>query len=379
MVLLHSFTLANLSTNLSKPRYSPLHSYALPFAVGSFSNHTRPLENTTHIADHKTVTCTRTELHNAKKEHVRIEAVASLVRGHFMNHLNGYRKEVVAVNEQLQSVNGNCLRLEEVYNGRSMSTRGSVKGMKDVLGTLKALGEDIKGGGGSSGGTDTNEAMQDWRVEGIGGVGCKGSDGIPMASGWILAGDDIIITASGVEGKVVYVDGPAAADLEMGGYKHTIGVKLAISGQIRQYSPSQVVFNPSKRPTFLHTTDPILVKRWEDMLKTALVHGVNHDVLAMEEYINASFVVKESKESLEDAAAAAADGTATVSTNKEDGSGSPKSVMQYDDGRTLLPFGSGLIAAPEDVKKYPSLIPLDRLEERVRKVVYEAEKPRVSL
>ena len=260
-----------------------------------------------------------------------------------------------------------------------MSTRGSVKGMKDVLGTLKALGEDIKGGGGSSGGTDTNEAMQDWRVEGIGGVGCKGSDGIPMASGWILAGDDIIITASGVEGKVVYVDGPAAADLEMGGYKHTIGVKLAISGQIRQYSPSQVVFNPSKRPTFLHTTDPILVKRWEDMLKTALVHGVNHDVLAMEEYINASFVVKESKESLEDAAAAAADGTATVSTNKEDGSGSPKSVMQYDDGRTLLPFGSGLIAAPEDVKKYPSLIPLDRLEERVRTVVYEAEKPRVSL
>lgn len=52
-------------------------------------------------------------------------------------------------------------------------------------------------------------------------------------------------------------------------------------------------------------------------------------------------------------------------------------MAQYEDERSLLPFGSGFIAAPHDIKNYPSLIPLDNLEETVRKAVYEGDGPRV--
>jgi len=394
----------------------------------------------------KTVARTREELHNANREHAMIEAGASMMRGHFMEHLMEYRREMTVLRDQMASVTGNCLKLGEEYNvsGGSVSTRGTVKGMKDVLITLKALGEDIKGGVDGSSSEDGSkrgvadvtaaggsEVPHDWRVEGVGGVRASRALCVALkpsyqegakkaASGWLLPGDDVVIVNSGMEGKIAYIHGPeeamkrsedakkkmgknkmkesaavkyndamdvdspnkekkggmpstTAANKENSSSKlyTTIGVKLGKSGQFRNYHPSQVRLNVKKFPTMTHT-DASLVKRWEDMIKTALPNGVDHDVLAMEHYINSSLVKERNAE--EDAAAIVDNGT----KDNNDGSGSPKSVTQCgDDDRMLLPFGAGLIAAPQDVKNYPSLIPLDTLEESVRKVVYEADKSRV--
>ena len=375
-----------------------------------------------------TVSRVREEVHAAKAEHAKIESVAALMRNHFMAHLNEYRSEVLAVNEQLAKVHTQCFKLEEECNGRSMSTRGKGRGINDILTTLKGLGDDSKGVSEASSGSKA--APKDWRVMGIGGVSMSMKDKTMTGSGWLLVGDEVIVTTTGVEGTVVSVKGPEvkveqkkkdaaasskkkaedgskkkpdpaastskapetiskggdAMDVDTPSKKKdespkkedeakgtntslgtTIDVKLAKDGQVKSFSPAEVEFNPKKLPTLLHS-NPALAKRWEDMVSTALAHGINHDQLAMEEYINASFVPKELSINDEE------DGKG----DKNDGSASPKSVAQYEDER-LLAFGAELIAAPEDIKNYPSVIPLDNLEETVRKVVFEADTPRVSV
>eukprot|EP00571_Detonula_confervacea_P001265 CAMPEP_0172318422 /NCGR_PEP_ID=MMETSP1058-20130122/34814_1 /TAXON_ID=83371 /ORGANISM="Detonula confervacea, Strain CCMP 353" /LENGTH=1146 /DNA_ID=CAMNT_0013033253 /DNA_START=171 /DNA_END=3611 /DNA_ORIENTATION=+ len=410
----------------------------------------------------KTVSRTRAELNLAKKEMDRVESVASLVRMHFMGHLNKYKQEVTAVNEGLQEVNGRCIKLEEVYNGRMSTRKGSGvggkggRGMKDVFGTLKSLGEEIKGvavGAGSAGlssaglasatgagvggsavsGSGNEKPPKDWRGMGVGGVTSSQKDAISLASGWFLLGDEVIVIATGEEGTIVSVNGPnfeasdkaslanknkkdatlSGKDLQMkkkgsassskGGddmdvdtpskdktntaadtasskkIGTTIGVKLAKYNQIRTYSVSQLKFNPKKIPALVHLSDANLAKRWENMVATAVANGVNHDVLAMEEYINSSFAQQDDS-TTKDTSVDSGTASSKEGTKDDDDNGkcpSPKSVTHYEDDRSLLPFGSGLIAAPSVVKNYPSVISLDHLEETVRKVVYEADKPRV--
>ena len=369
-----------------------------------------PHEVETDLSNYrKTVARTRSELLLAKDERERIESVSCLMRNHFMVHLSNYRKEMMAIHEGMAGLNGRCSKLDDEYNGkkelRSMSTRGTVvKDMKDVIGTLKSLGEDIKGVKAGNEGVGTNK---DWRVSGVGGLcSMEGKKKTGMASGWLLVGDDIIVSSTGEEGVVVSVSGPQlqkktdgdkakkkdsspkktagdAMDVDTPSKKDTkqspakketvkkddsppvvepptISIKLSKTGKVQTYSPTEIEFNPKSLPTLI-LSDPKLAKRWEDMVKTALACGVDHDVLAMEEYINSSFTKDKSESGLND-----------------DGTTSPKSVTQYDDGRSVLPFGSGLVAAPDNVKNYPSVIPMDNLEETVRKVVYEANKPRVS-
>eukprot|EP00584_Thalassiosira_punctigera_P018578 CAMPEP_0172554910 /NCGR_PEP_ID=MMETSP1067-20121228/56996_1 /TAXON_ID=265564 ORGANISM="Thalassiosira punctigera, Strain Tpunct2005C2" /NCGR_SAMPLE_ID=MMETSP1067 /ASSEMBLY_ACC=CAM_ASM_000444 /LENGTH=941 /DNA_ID=CAMNT_0013343377 /DNA_START=227 /DNA_END=3052 /DNA_ORIENTATION=- len=366
----------------------------------------RPHEVDSDLANYRrTVARTREELHKAGEERARIEAGASLVRGHFANHLDNFRREMLAMNEQWQAVNGNCLKLEEECNGRSMSTRGTTKGMKDVLVTLKALGQEVNGIGPSAIGKPT----KDWRGEGVGGVSSKRGKKNPTASGWFLPGDDVIVTSSGKEGRVAYVRGPGEMMEQYKGDKtgekktneedgdamdvdttnkvkkgadkgksskisSTIGVKLVKSGRIQSFAPSQVTFNPNKLPTLAHS-DAALASRWEAMIQTALSSGADHDVLAMEEHIHTQLAKERAGE--EDAAAGIVDGTAEGARDNHAGGGSPKSVTKFDDGRAVLPFGAGLFAASADVRDYPSLIPLETMEESVRRVVYEEQRPRV--
>ena len=89
------------------------------------------------------------------------------------------------------------------------------------------------------------------------------------------------------------------------------------------------------------------------MLKTAEAGKHSHDLSAMDNYINASFATENSED---------VDWNAPV-TNSDD--------------RLVAPFGSDMMAAPESVRAFPSVIPPDTLEETVRKVVYETTTPRV--
>ena len=411
-------------------------SFKSPHLVDSLTsfNPPRPQESTTYKTHHrlkrweanpaevetdlmnyrKTVSRTRTELHLAQKEHERIERVSSLMRSHFMNHLVCYKQEMMALNDGIGSVNGKCSKLDDEYNGikelRSMATRGgqSSRTMKDFVGTLKSLGEEIEGVKQE----DVDVTNKDWRVTGVGGVTAKDKKAA-MGNGWLLVGDEVIVRSTGEEGVAVLVCGPevqnkveeealvedkkvkqdgAAEAKNTGGdamdvdetptkkedekkenksptkkespkkkelsqvlVKPTsIKVNLAKSGKVETFLPTEVEFNPKSLPTLL-LSDPKLAKRWENMVKTGLANSADHDVLAMEEYINSSLVQDKTE---------------------GDGATSPKCVGEE---RSLLPFGSGCVAAPEDVKNYPSVIPLDNLEETVRKVVYEAEKPRVRL
>jgi len=392
----------------------------------------------------KTVCRTKEELHIAEKERTRVESVASFMRNHFMEHLKSYRAEMMAINEGLVKTNAHCCQLLDDENiqlrNSTMTTRGgagggggSGKGMEDVLATLKTLGK--KGVGSDV--VRKGDIPTDWRIKGVGGVradasgpGSREEKATMMAKGWLLVGDEVIVTSTGDEGIVVSIDGmtmkiDASSDAANSGVEAkvkkedkkenepalsssspkdadamdvdtplntekenevasttktegatpssssfvatnpgyrvkppSIGVKLTKSGIVQTYTLADIEFNPDKiSSTLLNLSDSALARRWECMVNTALANCAGHDILAMDGYINSACIGE--------------------STHADDGTASPKSVALYKDERTLLPFGSGIVAAPEDVKNGPSVIPLDNLEETVRKAVYGTDTPRV--
>lgn len=359
----------------------------------------------------KTVQRTRKELQAAENERGRIELVSAVMREHFQKHLIAYKEEIMAVYDQLLETNMGCLMAEERYNiFRLMCLRGSGKSMKDFLVTLTALEDELKnvseGGGGSGGGDGSNvtaalpsEKSADWRVPGLGGVSTPGSKA-EMASGWILEGDNVI-TPSGEEGEVIEVKvtpalDDAAAEKKKGeaaekpdfssdkkqgedamdvdkpkeeekkesaeklaksndGMKSAdayalvekISVRLS-NGDVNVFKSAELKFNPKKLPTLTHF-NKALGKRWSAMLKTAEAGTHSHDLSAMDNYFNSTFATDDSE-----------DGNDTNS-----------------DDCLVAPFGSDMMAAPDSVRAFPSVIPPETLEETVRKVVYETTTPRI--
>ena len=344
-----------------------------------------------------TVRRTRAELRRAGRARAGLEQVAGLLRSHAREHLRAWKEEVGACRAALADARGGCLRaLEEVERGagggkgKASTRKGhgtATKGMKEVFDAIKTLGEDLKNAGGPG---KEVPAPPDWRIEGVGGVSCgqAAADGDPVARGWILPGDHVIMADTGEAGTVLHVKGPAADQNEdvagapgksaPGGrhpllaYAPALIVKAARNGEVREMPPANVAFDPARQPSrrlTAHTSDAALAQRWEDMRATALAHGVGRDVRAMRELEGRRGGPRGEGATVEAAAA-----------REEDGGSSPTSVTRYDDGeRSLLPFGAGLLAAPEEVRDYPSVIPWDTLEESVRQVVYEADKPRVSV
>jgi hypothetical protein len=354
----------------------------------------------------KTVQRTRKELQAAENERGRIELVSAVMREHFQKHLIAYKEEIMAVHDQLLETNMGCLKAEERYNiVRSMSLRGSGKSMKDVLVTLTALEDELKNVSESGDGGDgsnviaalPSEKSADWRVPGFGGVSTPGSKA-EMASGWILEGDNVI-TPSGEVGEVIDVkvtpalDDAADKNSDFAEKPHSssdkkeiddamdvdketeeetkelaeklvqandavksaddyalvekISVRLS-NGDVKVFKSAELKFNPKKPPTLTHF-NKALGKRWNAMLKTAEAGKHSHDLSAMDNYINASFVTDDSEDGND--------------TNTDD--------------CLISPFGSDMIAAPESVRAFPSVIPPDVLEETVRKVVYEKTTPRI--
>ena len=352
----------------------------------------------------KTVQKTRNELQAVENERGRVELVSSVLRDQFQKHLIAYKEEVMAVNDQLLETNMGCLKAEETYNvGRSMSLRGSGKSMKDALTTLKALEEELKnasaksgGGGSTDGATVYAKKSLDWRVPGVGGVSTPGSKA-ELASGWILDGDNVI-TPSGEAGKVTEVkvvakkdvtsekststsdkkQGQDAMDVDKpkeGDKNESVDKSIKVddgkksaddfaltqqisvhlsNGDVKKFTSSQLKFNPIKPPKLTHP-NKALGKRWRAMLKTAEAGNLSHDLSAMEKYINASFGTDDGEEGNDDAP--------------------PPTTTDGDN--LVAPFGSDMLAAPESIRDFPSVIPPDTLEETVRKVVYETTTPRI--
>jgi hypothetical protein len=387
---------------------------------------TNPSEVETDLTTYrKTVGKTLDELDVARAERRRVEAVAALVRGHLMSHLAQYRDEAVAIDDKLMSVTARCVKLDGDINGRSVSTRGgsSGRGMREVITTLMTLGKEAKNGGDSATTGIKEDTPKDWRGLGVGGISVndhkEATMKMPLSNGWLLVGDEVIVSSTGEEGIVIKIDGPAmdvisenktaiekesdkdsksdekkesslsvvddSMDIDKSPMKEddkdatnteekerkkdftvrptTISVQLAKSGQVQTYVPAEIDFNPLKMTSLAKLSSTALAKRWTSMIETSLATCLDHDFVAMTAYLDAV--------------------RACNPDDEDDGTYSPKSVGQYNDDRSLIPFGSGLLAAPADFMAYPSVIPMDSmidsLDDTARTVIYGMDETRVSL
>jgi hypothetical protein len=346
----------------------------------------------------KTVQRTRMELHRAEEEHEQIESVTSMMRTHFMNHLDAYREEIAAISEQLQGTKSMCFKAAEEYSGKSISTRGSSKSMKDTFATLKNLGDEL--GAKAAGSGNAQSSLPDWRVSGLGGITAFEEDvaaskdpslNSSLANGWILFGDKVK-TLAGEEGTVVRFYAPsfrktppednsskkgplektgdskatdsaktknetaAKSEKESSTLADMIvpsGITVHLSnGNVKTFPPSELILISHD---FHCANDADLVKRWESMAQSAAEGASGHDYFGMNAQVISSILKGKQEED-------------------NDGSASPKSVAQYDDLRNVVPFGAGLMSAPEQIKNFSSFIPASTLEENVRKTVYEGGK-----
>lgn len=92
----------------------------------------------------KTVQRTRQELHKAEAEYNRLETIDAHLRWNFSNHLNLMNEEYVRLNEEVGTVQQECVKAADLLTSRTRS-RGAGKGsiiMRDVLGVLKAKGSE---------------------------------------------------------------------------------------------------------------------------------------------------------------------------------------------------------------------------------------------
>jgi hypothetical protein len=333
----------------------------------------------------KTVQRTRMELHKAEDEHAQIESVTSMMRTQYMNHLDAYREEIAAVGEQLRAVRSDCLKAAEEHNGKTISTRGSSKTMRDVFAALKTLGDDL-GAKATGSGDSTKLLHPDWRVSGLGGIaaaeeGARNNDS--LASGWILVGDkvktltgecgtvmeiiapsiktvapkenkkdptenDIDKTKTDADAPLVKTEEPSLSEMVV---PEGIAVRLA-NGTVKTFPSSDLKLETAPFPC---AKDADLVRRWENMKQSAIDTGSRHDYSGMNAQVISSVLRKQQEDD-------------------QDGSASPKSVTQYDDLRNVVPFGAGIISAPEQIRDFSSIIPVDALEENVRKVIYGCGK-----
>jgi hypothetical protein len=91
----------------------------------------------------KTVQRTRQELHKAEGEYNRLETIDAHLRWNFLNHLNLMNEEYTRLNEEIGTVQQECVKAADLLTSRTRSRGG--KGsyvMRDVLSVLKAKGSE---------------------------------------------------------------------------------------------------------------------------------------------------------------------------------------------------------------------------------------------
>jgi len=92
----------------------------------------------------KTVQRTRQELHKAEAEYHRLETMDAHLRWNFLSHLNLINEEFTRLNEEISSVQQECVKAADLLTSRTRS-RGAGKSsyvMKDVLSVLKQRGAE---------------------------------------------------------------------------------------------------------------------------------------------------------------------------------------------------------------------------------------------
>ena len=145
----------------------------------------------------KTVQKAREEQRNARNERERIEGAASLLRTHFLSHLQALNMEGSKLNEELSTILQDCVAAADLLTSRTRS-RGVGKGsyvMKEVLAVLKLRevnGEDkapatpvVPSNGHASGFGGVNfQSFQDWDRSTV-------FEPCDLANSWILPGDEV--------------------------------------------------------------------------------------------------------------------------------------------------------------------------------------------
>lgn len=169
------------------------------------------------LATRKTVQKTREELHRAQHERERLEIVGSVLRTHFLNHLNAIKDESIQLNDELGSIQVDCVKAADLLTSRTRS-RGagkSVHVMRDVISVLKTRGASLNDKRPLGSKAETGKSLP-----GIGGVSAVSfvdwddSANIvanSLAEAWILPGDKVE-TPYG-EGVALHVFGPANLDV----------------------------------------------------------------------------------------------------------------------------------------------------------------------
>lgn len=197
-----------------------------PESVGAKKKHRmlrwerRPQDIEVDLANYKkTVQRTREELRNAEKERERIQTFGAILRMHYLDHLELLNEESVQLNEELSSIQKECVSAADLLTSRTRS-RGAGKGsylMRDVITVLKSRGAELAEKGTSASASEEPGNA----VPGIGGVTSFGftdwdrTNEVPVqkvASGWTLPGDRV--TTPYGDGVVLHVYRPSVLNVK---------------------------------------------------------------------------------------------------------------------------------------------------------------------
>jgi hypothetical protein len=346
----------------------------------------------------KTVQRTRQELHKAENEQLRLETIDAQMRRHFLGHLNALNEEYFKLNDEMGSIQQECVTAADLLTSRTRS-RGAGKGshvMRDVISVLKTrrAGTREKGVDEVPQPIATPPASETCGIGGLGGSSFIDWDQSTSLSfsepayAWVLP-DDEVETPYGT-GKVIGVEpmrfassnseptaseqssgGDADASKQNGG-KHGVlaadkrkkdeaqpksvmkGSESDIASQLGSMLPPRVsvrlpygigyfpiaALNSKENPVLYSDTQ--LAKRWKSMVETALQVGPCLDLEGMTSTANTvrgntSDPIEPENEDQMDAD--------EVSQNSE---GAPLEENSATAGaneqiRKFLPFGAGML------------------------------------
>jgi hypothetical protein len=157
----------------------------------------------------KTVQRTQQELRNTQDELDRVQTLENHLRGHFLHYLRNINEEMNALNQELASIQQECVKEAELLSTRTRN-RGGGKGnvaMRDVLNVLKARGDELKAKGYSFESYVVEEAKPAKGAGGVGAANFANWDSSTLiqpekiASAWIVPGEKVVSPYG--EGNVV--------------------------------------------------------------------------------------------------------------------------------------------------------------------------------
>eukprot|EP00980_Cylindrotheca_fusiformis_P008798 scaffold1869_cov122-Cylindrotheca_fusiformis.AAC.60 len=380
-----------------------------PESIGAKKKHRmlrwerRPEDVESDLANYrKTVQRTRQELHNAEMEYSRLETIDAHLRWHFLNHLNLLNDEYLRLNDEMGSVQQECVESADLFASRTRS-RGAGKAsylMRDVLAVLKARGSEPKDEAAMEmEETPTTKTPLPVVAPGIGGLPVSAfsdwSDDskLPInkpASAWLVAGDKVR-TPYG-KGEVVTVfpatleqkktetsqeDSKSDSSGEMA--TDTPGGKSKSKGTTAAFKPCAILpprvlvrlqfgkgYFTLSNITAIESnslySDSQLKKRWKSMAETALSVSGSLDVGAM-----CAIERPGTDEDTEDASGMDVDDTGG---GKNASMKDNASIAIDDEDSRFLPFGAGLLPTAFGRGAFLASMPIEEIEKEINHALY---------